>query len=136
MRHVVIDYHTDVVDVYSARYDISCYKDVFLSALKEIHHLITFLLGEVAVHGAAVDLHPVKLTVDVLHSFFLAREYDNTLMLLCLEDMAQYAQFLSIVTHVSRLPDFFSRLAHRNLYFYGVVENISCKSLYLVGHSG
>ena len=50
--------------------------------------------------------------------------------------MAQYAQFLSIVTHVSRLPDFFSRLAHRNLYFYGIVENISCKSLYLVGHSG
>ena len=44
MRHVVVDHHTYVVDVYASGYDVSGHKNILLSALELIQHLVALLL--------------------------------------------------------------------------------------------
>ena len=57
MGHVVVDHHAYVVNIYTSGYDVSSYKNILLSALKLIHHLVALLLCKVAMHRAAVHLH-------------------------------------------------------------------------------
>ena len=50
MWNVVVDDHTDVVDVDATSYDVRCYEKVNITCLKLAHHLFALLLCEVRVH--------------------------------------------------------------------------------------
>ncbi len=52
MRHVVVDHHGDIVDIYAARHNVGGYEDIDISGAEIEHHVITCLLFEIGVHLA------------------------------------------------------------------------------------
>ena len=48
--HIIVYNHANVVDVNTAGNDVGGDKNILLSALKKIHHLVALLLRKVAVH--------------------------------------------------------------------------------------
>ena len=70
--YVVVDDAEDVVDVDAAGHDVGGYEHGDLSGLEAVHDVVAFGLGEVGVHGGAVDVHLAQFACDVLDLVFLA----------------------------------------------------------------
>ena len=54
--NIVIDNHRNVINIYSARNNISSNKNINLSALEFIHHFVALCLVKVRVHFSTVNL--------------------------------------------------------------------------------
>ena len=54
-RHVKVDYHCDIVNIYAAGYNVSCDEYVDLATLELVHHFVALCLVEVRVHLTAID---------------------------------------------------------------------------------
>ena len=54
--NIVIDNHRNVINIYSARNNISSNKNINLSALEFIHHFVALCLVKVRVHFPTVNL--------------------------------------------------------------------------------
>ena len=60
-------------------HDIGSHEHIGLSGLETVHHLVALLLGEVAVHLVAVDVHLLQTAGNLFDALFLAGEDDDTL---------------------------------------------------------
>ena len=122
MRHVVIDHHTDIVDVDATCHNVGCHQHIHLSGLEAIHHIVAFLLGKVRVHRSTVDLHLLKGAVDILHLVFLATEDDNALQVALLEDVLDDSHLLRFVADIRHLMNLLGRTTHLELHLHGILQ--------------
>ena len=78
VRHVEVDDQCYVVNVYATCHYVRGNEYVGLCATEQIHHLVAFLLGEVAMHGTAVELCPGQRDGQVLGLYLAACEDNYT----------------------------------------------------------
>lgn len=64
--HIVVDDKAYIVNVNTARHDISSYEDIDTSALELTHDLVALGLVKVAMHLAHVELHTAESGSDLL----------------------------------------------------------------------
>ena len=107
MRHIVVDHDADIIDVDATGHDVGSHKDIRLARLELEHHLVALLLGEVAMHLSAIDIHLAKLTGYILHLFLLTRENDDTLKVARLEEMLDEKTFFrcskSVIVNLDKI---------------------------------
>ena len=77
--HIIVDDGADIVDVDTSGNDVGGNQHIHLSGLEAVHHLVALLLGEVAVHLVAVDVHLLQTAGNLFDALFLAGEDDDTL---------------------------------------------------------
>ena len=136
MRHIIIDDHLNVVDVYTTSHNISSHKHIYLLALEFEHHLVALSLTKVAMHFACVNLYLLELTVYLLNLLLFAREDDDAVERLIGKDMLEESQLLGLMTNIRALLYLFSRFANSQLYLYRILEQRLSQLLNLLWHGG
>jgi hypothetical protein len=86
------------------------------------------------VHLARVNLHLLQCAVDSLHLLLLAREYYYAVEVAFAEQVFYDTYLLCFVADICALFDFLCRLAHCNLYLYGVFQQTFCEFFNFFGH--
>ena len=134
MGYIIVDYRLDIIDINTAGHDICGNKHIRLPSFEAIHHLVTLLLGKVAMHLVAIDIHLSQAARDVLDLVFLSREDDDTLQVTLLENMMNDLQLLRVVADIGTLVYLLSRFGYSNLDFYRIVEQSDSQFTNLGGH--
>ena len=102
MGYIVIDYQTNVVNVYSSRNNIGSDQNIDSATFEFTHNLFPLGLFQVRVHFTYVQLHPLECLCHFLHFQFGRGEYDDTFRRLILEEGLDNAQFLAFITEWKR----------------------------------
>ena len=90
-------FDADIIDINTAGHDICGNKHICLPSFEAIHHLVTLLLGKVAMHLVTIDIHLSQAARDVFDLVFLSREDDDTLQVTLLENMMNDLQLLRVI---------------------------------------
>ena len=135
MRYIVIDNRQDIIDIDTTGHNIGSHKHICHTSLKAIHHLVTFLLGEIGMHLGTIDMHLFQIAGDFLYLLFLTREDNDTLEVTCLENVVDDLQFLRIIADVGRLTDLLCWFRYSYFDLHRIVEQGHCQLANLRRHS-
>ena len=105
VRHVVVDYQTDILDVDTPGHDVRSHQDLDAVVLEVEHHLLALRLLQVGVHGGHVEIHALERAGQLLDLELRRREDDRLRIGRFGEQLADDAQLLILVTDVGRLVD-------------------------------
>ena len=94
VRYVVVDHERHVGHVYTARDDIRSHQYVDLAVAKIQHHLVAFLLLQVAMHRSGVDTERTQGTGQFLDALLLAGKDNDFLEVTSLQRQLHEARFL------------------------------------------
>ncbi len=139
---IVVDDHLDIVDVDAAADDVGGNEDVDVSVAEVTHDFVTLFLFEVAVHGSHFETFHAERASQLAHLGFLGTENDDTLDTLSLvtgkgavlHDAANDVVFHAVVADVGNLLNLLGRLADGDFDLDGVVQDVVCQTLDVVGH--
>ena len=134
--HIVVDDHTNIVDIDTAGHNIGSYQHIGLSGLEAEHSFVALGLREVGVHLVAINMHRLELAGNLFYAILLAREDDDALQIAILKDVLDNLKLLRFVAHVGHLVNLLGRARHSNLYLDRIVEQLYGKFAYLLRHSG
>ena len=123
VRHVVVEYQADVLDVDTARDDVRGDEDFHLVVLEVEHHLLALRLLQVGVHGRNVESHALERMGQLLDLEFRRREDDRLRVGRLGEQLADDAQFLTLVADVGRLVDGFVGFRNGDVDLGGIAQN-------------
>ena len=123
VRHVVVEHQADVLDVDTARDDVRGDEDFHLVVLEVEHHLLALRLLQVGVHGRNVESHALERMGQLLDLEFRRREDDRLRVGRLGEQLADDAQFLTLVADVGRLVDGFVGFRNGDVDLGGIAQN-------------
>ena len=123
MRHVIIDDQRHIRHVDTARHHIRRHQHIDLAVSEIEHHLVAFVLLQVAMHRPRVDLQGSQRPREVFDALFLAGEDDDFLEVLALQRQLDESGFLRLKDMRAHLVDSLWRTGHSYLYFYRVMHD-------------
>ncbi len=133
-RHIIIDHHLNVVNVYSARHDVGGHQDIYPPRLEIEHHVISLLLLKVAVHLSNTYLIGSQRLEQLFHLQFGRGEHNHLFRRTYTEQMAEERKLLGLIDRICSLLYLVCRLGDGQLHFRRTGKYLGCEHLYLRRH--
>ena len=134
VRHVVVNHHRYVVDIYAARHDVGGHEHVDIAGAEVEHHVVAHRLLQIGMHLAYTYLGLRQRARQLLDLELRRRKHYDTLRMTLAEKMLQYFGLLRLVADESRLADLVGGPRHGDLHLHRIVEYRRRKLLYLRRH--